>query len=270
MNQSLVRKQFGVAAADYAASTAHASGPSLDRVLKAVELQAQWQALDIATGAGHMALAVAPHVARVVASDITEEMLAETAKLAAQRGFGNVETVKAEAGRLPFADASFDLVTCRLAAHHFPDPASFVEESYRVLRPGGTLALVDNVSPDASILPLATPAELLNAARAYNVYETTRDPSHARALSLSEWRAVIKRAGLAVTSTELLEQDIAFEPWTRRMRCSDGTVEVLKSMLSEDHLLRTFLRPRQVDGAFTFTLQEAIIVAEKPRQSSGS
>ena len=136
----------------------------------------------MATGAGHTALAFAPLVDRVVASDITDEMLAQTAKLAAARQLKNVETAHAEAGELAFAEASFDLVTCRLAAHHFPDPTAFVAAAWRVLKPGGTFALVDNVGPDAARMPAATPAEIRDADTLYNTYEELRDPSHARAL----------------------------------------------------------------------------------------
>ena len=70
-------------------------------------------------------------MARVVATDLTAEMLAKTAELAAQRGLANVETRPADAESLPFDDASFDLVTCRLAFHHFPNPrqALFQERS---------------------------------------------------------------------------------------------------------------------------------------------
>ena len=91
--------------------------------------------LDVATGAGHTALAFAPHVAKVTATDITEEMLAQAKKLAASRGLGNVKTVPAKAEDLPFPDMSFDLVTCRLAAHHFADVAAFAAEAFRVLIP---------------------------------------------------------------------------------------------------------------------------------------
>ena len=263
MNETLVQKQFGTSAADYATSTVHASGPSLTRLVELVPVRRDRSALDVATGAGHTALAFAPLVARVVASDITDAMLRETEKLAAARGLTNVETAKGEAGKLPFPDSSFALVTCRLAAHHFPEPSAFVAESFRVLRPGRFFALVDNVSPDETMLPLATPAEALNAARTFNTYEKTRDPSHARALSLSEWLALMRKAGFEVVASELLDQHIAFGPWTERMRCTPETVEALKSMLFNDDLLRTFLRPREEDGGLVFTLQEAIIVARK-------
>ena len=263
MVSSLVQKQFGVAAADYAASAVHASGPSLGRLLALVSPQPHWHVLDVATGAGHTALAFAPLVARVVASDITGEMLAEAAKLAAARGLTNVETAHAEAGNLPFPDASFDLLTCRLAAHHFPEPAAFVGEARRVLKPGGTFALVDNVGPDTARMPKASAAELRDVDMLYNAYEALRDPSHVRALSLDEWLGLLGAAGFTGARHEQLDQDIAFMPWTERMRCSPETVERLHHLLDND-LLRGFLRPRVEAGELVFTLQEAIIVARKP------
>ena len=86
MTKDLVQQQFGAHAAAYATSTVHAKGASLGRLVELVKPQPQWQALDIATGAGHTAAAFAPHVARVVASDLTEEMLEESAKLATVQG----------------------------------------------------------------------------------------------------------------------------------------------------------------------------------------
>ena len=263
MSSTLVQKQFGAAAADYAASAVHASGPSLGRLVALVSPQPHWHVLDVATGAGHTALAFAPLVASVVASDITGEMLAEASKLAAVRRLANVETTHAEAGNLPFPDASFDLVTCRLAAHHFPDPNTFVREAWRVLKPGGTFALVDNVGPDAARMPDASPAELRDADTLYNTYEELRDPSHVRALSLDDWLALLGDTGFADARHERLDQDIAFKAWTQRMRCSAETVERLDHLLDND-LLRAFLRPREEAGERIFTLQEAIIVARKP------
>lgn len=266
MADSLVQKQFGVAAADYTASAVHASGPSLARLVALVSPQRNWRALDVATGAGHTAMVLAPHVAGVIASDITGEMLAEAAKLAADRGLANVETAHAEAGALPFAGESFDLVTCRLAAHHFADPTTFVGEVWRVLIPDGTFALVDNIGTDAALLPNAGVAELRDASIVYNAFEKLRDPSHARCLTLAEWRELLEDTGFVDVREERLDQDIAFEPWTKRMRCDAATVAHLQAMLATDGALRAFLRPRDEGGGSVFTLQEAIIVARKPVQ----
>jgi ubiquinone/menaquinone biosynthesis C-methylase UbiE len=250
---SLVQKKFGEAAADYAASSVHARGESLGRLIELVQPKSSWRLLDIATGAGHTALAFAPHVAKVTASDITDQMLAEAKRLAAERGLGNVKTTRAKAEDLPFPDMSFDLVTCRLAAHHFDKPRAFVAETFRVLMPGGTLAIVDNISPDKQ--------ELANA---YNHFEKLRDPSHGRCLSLSEWTALLEAAGFTVEHSEQMDQDIEFGPWVQRMRCADSTIARLKTMLG-DEPLKSFLKPRQTDAGLAFTLQEAIIVARKPR-----
>ena len=76
MAKSVVQEQFGATAAHYLTSKPHAKGKSLERLVELVKPQPGWRALDVATGAGHTAYAFAPHVARVWASDITEEMLA--------------------------------------------------------------------------------------------------------------------------------------------------------------------------------------------------
>lgn len=252
MASSLVQQKFGAAAADYAASAVHAKGESLARLVELVGPRPHWRVLDVATGAGHTALVFAPHVGHVIASDITGEMLAEAAKLALKRGLANVETAHADAARLPFPDGSFDLVTCRLAAHHFADPAAFVAQSWRVLKPGGVFALVDNVSPDEE-----------ETARVYNAYEKLRDPSHGRCLSLAEWSALLMSTGFIDIVAERMDQDIAFNPWAERMRCDAPTIARLKTMLG-DPRLKAYLRPRTAEDGLMFTLQEAIIVATKP------
>ncbi len=90
--QQQVQHLFGRAAADYAASGVHAYGYSLNWLIELTQPQPDWHVLDVATGAGHTALTFAPHVAQVVASDITAEMLSEAARLAQERGFTNFTT----------------------------------------------------------------------------------------------------------------------------------------------------------------------------------
>jgi ubiquinone/menaquinone biosynthesis C-methylase UbiE len=263
MPKSLVEQQFGPSAKAYAECEVHRSGASLARLIELAEPQAHWQALDVATGAGHTALAFAPHVAHVIASDITAEMLAETAKLAAARGFTNVSTATAHAHELPFEAGRFDLITCRLAAHHFPDMSRFIEKAHAALRTGGILAIVDNVPPDQQSVPELSAAGVPAAADAYNAFEKLRDPSHARALSVDEWKGLLRTAGFEVLGYDLLEKEMAFRPWVERMRCAPETVDQLIQTLRQPSVLSTFLKPRETEGELHLTLREAILIAQK-------
>ena len=248
-----VRSQFGRAAAAYATSDVHAHGDSLGLLVDLVRPVATWQAVDVATGAGHTALAFAPHVARVVATDITPEMLAETARLAAARGLDNVETRVADAEVLPFADASVDLLTCRLAFHHFPHPESAVAEMARVLRPGGVLGFADNVTVE-------DPA----GAAFYNAYEVLRDPSHHEVLPLSRLIALLERAGLHVEATRTFAKEFAFEPWADRMHVSPADKQRLLAMLRDvAPAARPLLAPRFDDGGAWFSLWETALAARR-------
>ncbi|MCL4768677.1 MAG: methyltransferase domain-containing protein [Hyphomicrobiaceae bacterium] len=265
MSRSLVEQQFGAHAAGYVTSAVHAKGASLQRLVEVVRPEKHWRALDVATAAGHTALAFAPHVARVTATDITDEMLAEAGKLASARGVANITVAKADAQALPFADASFELVTCRIAAHHFPDIPRFVAEVWRVLEPGGVFALVDNISPDSASTPGFTSDELQNAADAYNTFERLRDPSHGRCLTTEEWKTLIADSGFTIGHLELMPKEMELGPWVERMSAAPETAARLETMLTDaSPALRAFLRARRHDGALYFTLDEVLIVARKP------
>jgi ubiquinone/menaquinone biosynthesis C-methylase UbiE len=265
MTKSLVQQQFGAHAAAYATSAVHAKGASLARLIELVQPRAHWRALDIATGAGHTAAAFAPHVAQAIATDITQEMLGEARKLAAAKGLANMEAAPGDAEALPFPDASFELVTCRIAAHHFPEVPTFVSEVARVLKGGGTFALVDNIAPDAESTPGFSSAELRDASLTYNAFEKIRDPSHGRCLGLAEWSEVIADTGLDLVHKERLGKAMEFQPWAERMGTDPATVERLRSMLTDGApALQAFLRPRLQDGKLWFTLDEAIVIARKP------
>jgi hypothetical protein len=91
-----------------------------------------------------------------------------------------------------------------------------------------------------------------------------RDPSHGRCLGLGEWSELLTQAGFAVAHTEQLDQDIEFMPWVERMRCNESTVARLKHLLGEPPL-SDLITPRETDSGLVFTLQEGIILGEKPR-----
>jgi ubiquinone/menaquinone biosynthesis C-methylase UbiE len=266
MTKSLVQQQFGAHAGAYATSAVHAKGASLGRLVELVKPEPHWQALDVATGAGHTAAAFAPHVARVIASDVTDEMLAEARKLSAAKGLANMKTASADAEALPFEAGSFDLVTCRIAPHHFPDIPTFVGEVWRVLKPGGTFALVDNIAPDAESTPGFSSTDLRDAAVAYNAFEAIRDPSHGRCLGMAEWSEIITDTGFELAYKERLGKDMEFQPWAERLGADSATIERLRAMLSDGApALQAFLRPRLLDGNLWFTLDEAILIARKPQ-----
>ena len=141
------QERFGRFAPSYVTSAGHARGAELERLLALAAPQAEWRALDVATGGGHTALKIAPHVRQIVASDLTPAML-EAARAHIGLQAPNAAFTAADAEALPFADEAFDLLTCRIAPHHFPDVFAFVRECARVLKPGGRLVVQDLTVPD--------------------------------------------------------------------------------------------------------------------------
>ena len=250
MAKSLVQENFGKTAQGYLTSKPHAQGKSLERLVALTAPQPGWRMLDVATGAGHVAYAFAPHVARVWATDITEEMLDLVRAEVAKRQLSNVRTAYAKAEALPFEDASFDLVTCRIAPHHFDSIAKFLDEVRRVLSPGGTFALVDNVVPAGSV------GDYVNA------FERFRDPSHLRAWPIAEWRAALAAHGLALLQEEQLSKTMEFASWAAR---HDATMQaLLRAMLIQAAPdVKAVLVPEETAGQFTFRLSEGIFIARR-------
>ncbi|RYG47574.1 methyltransferase domain-containing protein [bacterium] len=187
-HESVVRSFSGVAA-NYATSTGHAHAGVLERFVALLRPIGNERALDIATGAGHVALTLAPQVAEVTAYDLTTAMLEVTADAAEARGIANLTTRQGPAERLPFPDGAFDLVTSRLGAHHFTDLDSALQEMRRVIASGGRIAIEDTVSPDDGASDLAL-----------DRIERLRDPSHVRNYTLTEWRTKLAAAGFRIES----------------------------------------------------------------------
>src|SRR5512143_1205077 len=142
------REIFGERAAFYTKSAAHTDPQVLARVVELAAPQTAWSALDVATGTGHTAFALAPRVARVVGTDLTPQMLAEGEKLARERGAANVHFGLADVHALPFGDGAFHIVTCRRAAHHFSNITLALQEMKRLLRGSGRLVIDDRSVPE--------------------------------------------------------------------------------------------------------------------------
>jgi ubiquinone/menaquinone biosynthesis C-methylase UbiE len=253
MSTARVKEQFGANAAYYLTHAPHAQGKSLELMVALTKPQRDWHMLDIATGGGHVAYTFAPHVARVWATDITDEMLAQVRSQARTRNLGNIRTALAKAEMLPFEDASLDLVTCRIAPHHFDSIPDFLTECARVLKPTGMLALVDNVVPVGSV------GDYVNA------FERFRDPSHLRSWTLEEWQDALAQAGFAVSHSELLFKRMVFKTWAGR---HDATMlRFLRSMLTEmTPDVAGYFDVRDADGGdIDFRLSEALFIARRAR-----
>lgn len=145
-----VRQAFTQQAAAYAASTDLITGntEALRLIIEHLDLAPGTRALDVAAGTGFLSLALAERIREVVASALTPAMLVQATAAAAERGLTNVRTQVGPAEELPFPDADFDLVTCRLAIHHFSDPVRPVAEMRRVCHPTGCIALIDIIAPE--------------------------------------------------------------------------------------------------------------------------
>ena len=242
-----VQEQFGGSAGAYVASPLHAAGEDLERLLAWGAARRGDRVLDVATGGGHTALAFAGIARRVVAYDLTEPMLQAARGHLRARGAANVGFVAGDAGALPFRDGSFDIVTCRTAAHHFADVGAAVRQIHRVLRAGGTLLLQDILGHDDS-----------EASSFILEVERRRDPSHVRSYRTAEWKAFLRAAGLTVMDDFVIRKAREWDEWTGRMRM---TAEARGE-------LEAFVRraPDRCRAAFDFKLTPDRVVSFTDRQ----
>lgn len=185
------KRIFGDRAAFYTTSPAHTDPQVLARVVELAGPQPDWVALDIATGSGHTALALAPHVKSAIGIDITDEMLREAEKLGKDRAIANVTFRPGDVHHLPFEDGAFQLVTCRRSAHHFSNIRRALDEIRRVLVPGGRVVIDDRSVPEDDF-----------ADRCMNLLDTYHDESHVREYRPTEWRTMLEDAKFIVEGIE--------------------------------------------------------------------
>ncbi len=214
-----IRRQFGNNAEKYAASKTHAQGSDLQILYSYVEPQPHMRVLDVATGAGHTAATIAPAVAHVTACDLAPEMIEQTRKQFAAKALANVDAVVADVEALDFADASFDVVTCRIAPHHFLDIEKAIAEIARVLKSGGAFVVEDSVSPQSKRLD-----------RFVNSLEKLRDPTHIRAYTVREWRRMLLAAGFRVARSEIYRKTHKIEDWMSNAGCSEELKDAVRAM----------------------------------------
>jgi SAM-dependent methyltransferase len=181
-------------------SATHKEGPDLDLLVEWCEPGEGVQALDVATGGGHVARRLREAGARVVSIDPAP---------------GMQPTVVAPAEHLPFADGSFDVVACRIAAHHFSDVRAAVHEMARVSR--DRVVVEDNVFMGEEV----------------EQAEKLRDPTHVRCYSEDEWRALFVGAGLEVADERVFERRVEVEPWLARVETPEDDAARVRELLAD-------------------------------------
>jgi ubiquinone/menaquinone biosynthesis C-methylase UbiE len=217
-----VKQQFSKNAKEYRDERLFAEGEDLHEMVNTVSLKGTEKVLDIATGAGHTALAFAPHVSECIAIDLTKEMVVTASELARDRGVKNVQFQIGDAEKLPFPDGSFDIVTCRFAAHHFGNVEQAVSEVARVLKPGGTFLLVDHYAPAEIELDYFV-----------NQLDRMRDPSHVRESTLSEWKGMFTKHHLSFKEILKWDLPLKFQNWVERAGTpSEKQQEIVEFMSS--------------------------------------
>lgn len=244
-----VQAQFGAHAQNYLTSQSHAQGDGLQELPPVAGLTGTESVLDVATAVGHTALALAPHAGHVIGLDLTPQMLQVAREQAAARSITNISFEQGDAEALPFPDSRFDVVTCRIAAHHFPNPARFCHEAARVLRPGGRLVVIDNVAPEDDQLD-----------QFINSLEQLRDPSHVRCLKVSEWERQMGEAGLRFELVSRFSSARDVAQWLQMAGASEAVGAEVRDRLAQAS------QPARAHFAITpdsFVLHKATMVGRK-------
>lgn len=222
-HNQLIQSEFTKQASAYSSNPTIIDPDWAQRLVRTTAPNATDRVLDIATGPGYVALAFASNVSEVIGIDLTDAPLAIATKNRDERGITNVQFEKADANKLPFDDASFDVIACRLAFHHMPDPAAVLAEMVRVCRVGGKISVEDLCSSEAP-----------ERGDYQDRWERLRDPSHTDALSLSELSALFTSAELEIENVQTEHRPQVIDQWLNNSQTPADVAEEVRGLLRAD------------------------------------
>jgi SAM-dependent methyltransferase len=253
-HQELIRDQFTRQAIVFNAAAPIASEDALNMIVAAANPGPDDRVLDVACGGGLVAMAFAPHVRHATGIDVTPAMLDRARQAAAEKGLANTLWEQGDVTTLPYADSGFTIVATRFSFHHFIDPLKVLREMVRVCAPGGRVVVVDSC-----------PSEDTAKAAAFNRLELLRDPSHTRALPLSEMKSLFAAAGLGEPKVRFTELRDVVSNLLARSYPNPGDevkiVEMFRASANDDSLGI----PVRLDGdAIRYAYPVAIVAATRP------
>lgn len=253
-SQAASAAQFNRQSDRYGKTHILADTGDIERALDSVPPSPGATALDVATGGGHTALYLARRGWRVTAGDIAPRMLENARRLVEEAGLA-LETRLFPAEEIPFPDGSFDLVTVRVAPHHFSSPARFVAEAARLLKPGGHFLVIDGSVPDSD----PETEEWLHRV------EKWRDPSHGRFLSRAAWEALVRSQGLSILRSRLDPMRQPDLQWYFETAATppENRQLVLKAVDEASAHVREALRLATEDGRIVWWWQRLTLLARK-------
>jgi SAM-dependent methyltransferase len=216
-HERVVEAQFGPRAKAYVESAVHSQGADLEAI--GTLAQNAELALDLGAGGGHVSYALARHARRVIATDLSSEMLAVVTRTALEKGLRNIETVETPAERLPFEDETFDFVASRFSAHHWRDLDAGLREARRTLKRGGRAAFVDVYAPGQALFDTHLQA-----------IELLRDHSHVRDYTSAQWPDTLGRSGFAIEVCRTWRLRMDFPVWIARMQTPDENVRAIRAL----------------------------------------
>jgi ubiquinone/menaquinone biosynthesis C-methylase UbiE len=253
-HDALIRDQFTRQAAVFNAAAPIANEDALRMIVAAAEPGPEDRVLDVACGGGLVARAFAPRVRHATGLDATPAMLAEARRAAAEKGLANTSWEEGEVTALPYPDGAFTIVATRFSFHHFLDPAAALREMVRVCAPGGRIVVVDTC-----------PSEDTAKAAALNRVEKLRDPSHARALPLSEMKRLFAEAGLPEPSVRFYELRDEVKNLLARSFPNPGDEEKIVAMFRASAADGSLGVPVRLDGeAIHYAYPVAILASTRP------
>ena len=252
-HKASVQREFTQQAQAYAANPSIADSARLARLVQTAQPASGARVLDVATGPGYVALAFAEAGCDVLGLDLTAAPLVIAEQRRQERGLTNLRFQQGDAEHLPFDAEEFDIVVSRFALHHCEDPRRVLAEMARVCRVHGTVIIEDLVT-----------SEYPMRAEYQNHFERLRDPSHTRALPISEFLALFTACNLEVEQLYSDQLTPSLEQWLANAHTPAEPATEVRALIEQDELRDlSGTRPFRELGAIHFRQRTAAFFSRR-------